>query len=114
MAQGPPLQNKQVPQGVLKGVPQGFVLGPILYSLFTVDLPEMHTTTTFAADTTLLASNTNSEEAFSILQAGLDQIEDWLQKWRIKTSASKSTHVICTQEGKLSTSQIRNKYFTAE
>jgi hypothetical protein len=51
--------NEEVSSNVTiqSGVPQGSVLGPILYVLFTADLPtNIHTTTgTFADDTVILA-----------------------------------------------------------
>lgn len=77
------------------GVPQGSVLGPVLYTIFTCDLPETPNviTATFADDTAILASNKDRIKASESLQYGLDKIEQWLKKWRIKASASKSTHV---------------------
>lgn len=80
------------------GVPQGSVLGPILYTLYTADLPQSHKVmnATFADDTALLASSKDPQTASKILQEGLNKVDDWLQKWRIKASASKSTHVTFT------------------
>lgn len=68
-------------------VPQGSVLGPVLYLLYTVDLPTHHRVTVgpFADDTAVLASN--------ILQTSLYKIEKWLRTWRIKVNESKSIQI---------------------
>ncbi|KAG7305612.1 hypothetical protein JYU34_009704 [Plutella xylostella] len=80
------------------GVPQGSVLGPTLYSLYTCDLPKTnHTlTATYADDTAILANNSDPSMASFLLQSELDQISKWLSVWRIKSSASKSTHITFT------------------
>lgn len=80
------------------GVPQGSVLGPVLYTIYTADLPQTDgiTTATFADDTAILASNKDPSIATHMLQNGLDNITKWLQKWRIKASASKSLQVTFT------------------
>lgn len=77
------------------GVPQGSVMGPILYLLFTSDLPtsKLITTGTFADDTAILASHNDPEMASAILQDGLDSISSWLKKWRIKANETKSINV---------------------
>lgn len=80
------------------GVPQGSVLGPVLYILFTSDLPQGSNVTmaTFADDTAFLASNKCPIEASRILQTSLHEIEKWLAKWRITASVNKSIHVTFT------------------
>ena len=67
------------------GVPQDSILGPILFSLYTADLPETeHTmTATYADDTTILASHQNYITASIILQRHIHQLEKWLKRWRI-------------------------------
>lgn len=83
----------------LAGMSQGFVLGPVLYNISTCDLPQltsMISVATIPDDTAFLSCSGNAHEASSRLQKQLDETNDWLQKWRIKASASKSQHIMFT------------------
>lgn len=80
------------------GVPQGSVMGPILYLLFTSDLPQSDTAVigTFADDTAVLAVHKNPDMASSLLQKYLIILCKWFKRWRIKTNETKSNHVTFT------------------
>lgn len=77
------------------GVPQGSVLGPILYLLYTRDLPNPTDATiaTFADDTAILAMGSNINESTNKVQCATDKIINWTKKWRTQLNESKSIHI---------------------
>jgi hypothetical protein len=80
---------------IQSGVPQGSILGPLLYSIFTTDLPETEQTMTktHADDTAILASHQNPITASRKLQNHLNQFGKWIKRWRIKANENKSTDI---------------------
>jgi hypothetical protein len=86
------------PYTIKSGVPQGIILWPILYSVFTADLPETEQTLTETCidDTAILASHQNPITASRKLQNHLNQFEKWLKHWLIEANENKSTHVTFT------------------
>lgn len=86
------------PRSIKSGIPQGSVLGPLLYLLFTADLPVTTEVlvATFADDTAIISSHENPQTASRILQHHLNKIQKWLETWRIKANETKSAHITFT------------------
>jgi hypothetical protein len=72
------------------GVPQGTVLGPLLFLCHINDLPEaVKSTVRLFADDCLLYHEIRTFQDHVTLQSDLKQLEEWAQKWGIKFNARK-------------------------
>ena len=67
---------------VISGVPQGTVLGPLLFLLFINDLPDcVQSSTRLFADDCILYSRIRNQEDCRILQEDLNHLAEWEKKW---------------------------------
>jgi hypothetical protein len=75
---------------IFSGIPQGSVLGPILFVIFINDLPDVVNSSVkiFADDTKLFRPLSSSEDEV-ILQQDLDSLMAWSQKWQLGFNRSK-------------------------
>ncbi|MCS5550755.1 MAG: reverse transcriptase domain-containing protein [Gammaproteobacteria bacterium] len=72
------------------GVPQGTVLGPIMFLCHINDLPDgIKSSIRLFADDCLLYRTIKTEEDHRILQADLKELERWANKWGMRFNAKK-------------------------
>ena len=78
------------PASVVSGVPQGSVLGPVLFLLFINDLPKgLSSSVRLFADDCVLYRNISSQSDCEILQNDLNQLQKWEQTWLMSFNVSK-------------------------
>ena len=72
------------PHTIKTGVPQGSILSPTLYNIYTADLPQSINTTlaTFSDDTAIITTNSDTTTAITYLQDHLTQLQDWFRLWK--------------------------------
>lgn len=85
--------NSKSPSFVIPyGVPQGAILSPTLYNIFTSDVPtsEFCKTATFADDTAIFSSSLNPELVQEALQEHINVVSGYCKDWKIKINATKT------------------------
>lgn len=91
---------------VTGGVPQGSPLSPIMYVLFTADMPRdipcYLQNGIFADDLALWKKHKDVEVAIKLVNVGLARVDSWFCKWRLSINASKSQAFIATLKTKAS------------
>ncbi|XP_072032799.1 uncharacterized protein [Amphiura filiformis] len=84
--------NFSSPKEVLSGVPQGTVLGPLLFLTYINDLPDMLSNQVrLFADDCLVYSTVSNERDMDSLQADLKSLETWQETWKMSFNPSKCT-----------------------
>ena len=75
---------------VQSGVPQGTVLGPLLFLIYINDLPDdISATVRLFADDCVLYSNIKSHQDATRLQDDLDKLSTWENKWQMQFNPQK-------------------------
>ena len=76
---------------VMSGVPQGSILGPLLFIIFINDLPECISSANpflFADDTKLVKCITSTEDQLE-LQTDINQLSSWCTTWNMQLNEGK-------------------------
>jgi len=73
--------------GVLSGIPQGSILGPVLFTIFINDLPTciQSSCKVFADDTKIYGKSSNSQR----LQEDVDKMQEWTETWNLYFNVDK-------------------------
>ena len=78
------------PVPVLSGVPQGSVLGPVLFLIFINDIPEnIRSSVRLFADDCVLYRNIESPTDCQILKDDLNSLAQWEADWQMKFNVAK-------------------------
>lgn len=80
---------------VTSGVPQGSVLGPLLFLVFINDLPEsLENPSLIFADDTKVYGDSTSESDQLVLQHDLNCVIKWTQLWQMRLNVSKCKSLV--------------------
>ncbi|GFW31408.1 probable RNA-directed DNA polymerase from transposon X-element [Trichonephila clavipes] len=83
-------------RNIAAGTPQGSILSPALYNIFTSDFPTTPSVSVclFADDAAILCNSITADQAVRTSQSYLSQLETWLIKWRIAINTEKTNALI--------------------
>ena len=82
---------------VQSGVPEGSILGPLLFTYYVADLPNhIKTSSLSCADDVKIFHRINSPDDITSLQADLDRLSLWSKNWLLKLNPAKCKSITFT------------------
>lgn len=89
-------QSRSSPKLLNTGLPQGSVLSPLLYSIYTADFkaPSFVKTAYYADDTALITTSKLTTALLKKMETGLLACNKYFSKWKIKINPNKTQAII--------------------
>jgi len=83
---------------VLSGIPQGSILGPLLFIIYINDLPEVVISLltmiyVYADDTKMYRCIHDSKDSY-MLQSDINKVKTWADRWLLRLNISKTAKVL--------------------
>ena len=79
---------------LLSGVPQGSILGPLLFLVFVNDLPNLvPNVSLYADDTAVIDSATSLATLENSMQSKINAVVAWMRKWRLRPNVENKNNV---------------------
>ena len=82
------------------GVPQGSILGPLLFFIYINDITQVSPNLSIADDTTLLYADTNLDHIFSVFNTELPKLLAWLCSNKLSLNINKTNYIIFHSQNK--------------
>ena len=88
------------PAEVSSGVPQGSVIGPLLFLLYIKDLPDYakHSSTSLFADDSMISRTIRNETDTTLLQKDLNSLQKWENTWKMEFNPDKCEAISVTNK----------------
>lgn len=92
---------------IQKGVPQGSVLGPLLFLAYINDLPSylpFAETILYADDTTILIKHSNLEKLFELANNCLRSLHEWMETNNLSLNSTKTKYMLFSKKNMVASS----------
>ena len=98
-------------RNVVSGIPQGSVLGPLLFLIYINDLPDNVKSTIYMyADDTKVYREINSDTDVQALQEDLRIMSEWSNKWLLKFHPQKCTSIAIGNENMVHSYELPSEH----